>query len=144
MNYKNHREAYIDFLQAKAAYDAICDEYLAAFQKTQPHSPSYLGVQFSGIVNKTEEYIIEVESKSLKSRAEIAEMKLNARKYLLDMNESELRKSFDIYDVLYVAKWIDNKSTKAIIQEVNRKGICYSASQIYSILKRLNTEIGCN
>lgn len=142
MNYRDHRKAYVDYLQAKAAYDDISEEYMTVFQKTQPHSPSYMGVQFSGIVNRTEEYIIELESKNLKHRAEIAEMKLDARKYLLDLSEEELRKSYDIYDVLYIAKWIDHKSTKAIIQEIGRKGISYSDSQIYSILKRLKTEMG--
>lgn len=140
--YKEHRKQYIEYLQKKAMCDEIIDEYSVAFQKTQPHSPSYSGVQYSGIVNRVEEYVIEIERKNLKRRAESAKKVLDAKRYLLDLKEAELRKSFDIYDVLYVAKWIDHKSTKDIIHEIGRMGICYSTSQIYAILKQMKCEIG--
>lgn len=139
--YKEHRKEYNEYIQAQAILNDVINEYLAAFQKTQPHSPCYSGVQMSGYVNRAEEYIIEVESKALKQRAEDAERALHLKKELLDLKEAELRKSSDIYDLLYIGKWIEHKKVGAIIRELDLKGICYSTSQVYEILKRIRNEI---
>ena len=141
MNYKEHRKEYIEYTQAQAVWNNVIDEYIAAFQRTQPHSPCYSGVQMSGHVNRVEEYIIEVESKDLKRRAEDAEKVLHLKRELLDLKESELRKSHDIYDLLYAGKWIDHKKVSEIQRELDLKGICYSTSQVYEILKRIRNEI---
>lgn len=139
--YKEHRKEYLEYLQAQDVLNDVVNEYLVVFQKTQPHSPCYSGIQFSGIHNKVEDYVIEVESRHLKQRAEDAEKTLHLKKELLDLKEEELRKSRDIYDLLYTAKWIDNKRVKDIIRDLDLKGIYYSTSQIYEIIKRIKKEI---
>lgn len=139
--YREHRKEYIEFLQAQSILNGVIDDYLQAFQKTQPHSPCYKDIQISGRYNKVEEYIIEVERRDLKRRAEDAERALHLKKELLDLKEAELRKSRDIYDLLYAAKWIDHKKTKDIIRDLDFKGIYYSSTQIYEIIKRIRNEI---
>lgn len=139
--YKEYRKEYNEYVQAQAVLNNVIDEYIAAFQRTQPHSPCYSGIQMSGHVNKVEEYIIEVEGKDLKRRAEDAEKVLHLKRELLDLKESELRKSHDIYDLLYAGKWIDHKKVSDIQRELDLKGICYSTSQVYEILKRIKAEV---
>lgn len=139
--YKEHRKEYLEYLQAQDVLNDVVNDYLVAFQKTQPHSPCYSGIQYSGIVDKTADYVIEVESKHLKQRAEDAEKALHLKKEILDLKEADLRKSRDIYDLLYTAKWIDNKRVKDIIRDLDLKGIYYSTSQIYEIIKRIKKEI---
>lgn len=139
--YREHRKEYIEFLQAQSILNGVIDDYLQAFQKTQPHSPCFKDTRPSGRYNKVEEYIIEVERRDLKRRAEDAERALHLKKELLDLKEAELRKSLDIYDLLYVAKWIDHKKTKDIIRDLDFRGIYYSNTQIYEIIKRIRNEI---
>ena len=139
--YKEYRKEYNEYVQAQAVLNNVIDEYIAAFQRTQPHSPCYSGIQMSGHVNRVEEYIIEVESKDLKRRAADAEKVLHLKRELLDLKESELRKSHDIYDLLYAGKWIDHKKVSDIQRELDLKGICYSTSQVYEILKRIKAEV---
>ena len=141
--YKEHRKAYIDFLNAQNVVNDVVEEYLLAFQKTQPHSPSYsdTGTPIGNRVNKTEEYIIEVEHKDLKRRAEDATILLNLKQKLLDIKEVELRKSCNVYDAVYVAKWVDHKKTKDIVRDLDFKGLGYSTSQVYEIIKRIGNEI---
>lgn len=139
--YREHRREYNEYLMMQSALNGVVDEYLVAFQKTQPHSPSYSGVQNNGFINVTERYIIEVESKNLKRRAEDAQNMLEVKKFLVDLKEEELRKSRDIYDLVYAAWCIDNKNTREIIRDLDSKGVCYSTSHIYEILKKLKREL---
>lgn len=139
--YIEHRNEYNEFLEAQAVLNGVIEDYLVVFQKTQPHSPCYNGIKNYNRTNRTEEFIIEVERKGLKHRAEEAERVLKLKGELLDIKEAELRKSCDIYDLLYTAKWVDHKKTSDIIRELDFMGIYYSTSQIYEILKRIRNEI---
>lgn len=140
--YLEHRKAYIEFLQAQAVVNDVVNDYLVAFQKTQPHSPVFTDAGTnSNRVNKTEEYIIEVEHKDLKRRAEDATMLLDLKQKLVDIKEAEARKSCNVYDAVYVAKWIDHKKTKEIIRTLDFKGCSYSSSQVYEIIKLISHEI---
>lgn len=139
--YRQYQRELTEYLDAQTVYNTVINEYDLAFQKAMPHCPSFYGTKTSTRINRTEEFIIEVERKKLKERAKIAKLILDARRFLLDLEEEELRKSYDIYDVLYTAKWIDHKSTKDIIRDLDRKGFDYSPSQVYAIIKRINNEI---
>lgn len=141
MTYKEHRKEYNEYVQAQAILNNVIDEYIKAFQKTQPHSPCYSGIQMNGHVNRVEEYVIEVENRDLKRRAEDAERVLYLKRELLDLKEAELRKSHNIYDLLYLGKWVDHKKVSEIIRELDFKGICYSTTQVYEIIKRIKAEI---
>lgn len=139
--YKEHRKEYNEYIQAQNALRGVIDEYLEAFQRTQPHSPCYTGVQYSGHINRVEEYIIEVEAKHLRQRAEDAERVLHLKKELLDLKEEELRNSKDVYDLIYAGRYIDHKKVSEIIRELDFKGICYSTGHVYEILNRIKAEI---
>lgn len=139
--YREHRKEYVEYQQAQAVLNGIIEEYMQALQKTQPHSPCLSDTRPSRRINRTEEYIIEVESKNLKRRAEDAERVLHLKRELLDLKEAELRKSKDVYDCLYAGKWIDHKKVSEIIRDLDFKGIYYSTSQVYEILKRIRAEI---
>ena len=141
MNYREHRKEYVEYQQAQAVLNGIIEDYMQALQRVQPHSPCLSDIRPSSRINRTEEYIIEVERKDLKRRAEDAETALNLKKKLLDLKETELRKSCDVRDILYVAKWVDRKKTKDIIRELDFKGVYYSTSQVYEILKRIKSEV---
>lgn len=141
MTYKEHRKEYVEYQQAQAVLNGIIEEYMQALQRVQPHSPCLSDATTGSRINRTEEYIIEVERKDLKRRAEDAERVLHLKRELLDLKEAELRKSKNVYDCLYAGKWIDHKKVSEIQRELDLKGICYSTSQVYEILKRIRTEI---
>lgn len=135
-NYIEHRKQYLDCLNTQAMFNDVINEYDMAFQKTQPHSPCYSGMKPDIRINRAEEFVIEIESKNLKQRSEEARMILHLKTELLKMKEAELRKSFDIYDIVYVSRWIDNKPTKEIVRQVG-----YSSGQVYEIIKRIDKQI---
>lgn len=135
-NYREHIREYIEYLDAQAVLNEVVDAYDAAFQRTQPHSPCYYGVKTDSRKNRVEEFVIEVESKDLKRRIEDAQMILNLKTEMLKLKESELRKSADVYDTVYVAKWIDHKT----VNEITRK-LGYSQSQVYEIIKRIKKDV---
>lgn len=140
--YREHRKAYIEYINAQNVVNDIVNEYLVAFQRTQPHSPVYTDAGTkANQVNRVEEYVIEVEHKDLKRRAEDATMLLDLKQRLVDIKEKEVRKSCSVYDAIYVSKWIDHKKPKDIILDLDLKGFCYSSSQVYEIIKRLEKEI---
>lgn len=140
--YREHRKEYTEYLHAQNILNDVVDEYLVAFQKTQPHSPCYDGLNTGSRKNKVEEYIIEVERNDLKRRAEDAERALHLKQELVSLKEDAVRSSCDVYDLIYAAKWIDHKKTKALIRDLDFKGICISQSQVYNIIHRIAAEIG--
>lgn len=133
--YREHRKEYLKFLEAQAVLNDIIFEYDRAFQKTQPHSLCY-EVKAHTRVNRVEEFVIEVERKNLYRRSEDAKQILNTRRFLLNLKEAELRKSYDIHDILYVAKWVDNKEVSEITRNLG-----YSTSQIYQIINQIKKEV---
>jgi hypothetical protein len=92
--------------------------------------------------NKTEEYVIEVERRRLRKRKADAEAIIEAKKQLLDIAEEQLRKSRDIYDLIYTKKWVDHKRPKDIYRELDFMGMSYSRSHIYVVIKRIRQQIG--
>ncbi len=139
--YRQYQRELIEYMNAQAVLNDIINEYDLAFQRTMPHSPSYFGIKTNTRINKVEEFIIEVERKNLKRRSEDARTVLSLKAHLLGLKEADLRKSFDIHDVLYTAKWLDHKTVKDIIHDLKRKGFDYSPSQVYVILKQISNEI---
>ena len=144
--YLIHRKYYIAYLTAQKRFEAILNEQERILQKVHPksslaeHEREFLAtvnLPASGqAVNKAEEYAIEMEQKKIRERLKDARELLQEREYLLSLKEKELRKSRDIYDRVYVYKWIDNTKTDTIIKETG-----YSRSQIYSIIRHLTNQI---
>ena len=136
-----HNKRYCDYLQAQADLKEVLDEYDMVFERTQPKG-NY-SERVSGTPrNKTEEYVIEVERRQISRRIADAKMIIQAKKDLLDMAEEDLRKSRDIYDLIYTKKWIDHKRPKDIYRELDLMGMNYSRSHIYEIIKRIRLMTG--
>lgn len=126
---------------AQSDLKEVTDEYEVVFQRTQPKG-NY-SERVSGTPrNKTEEYVIEVERRHLKRRIADAKEIVDAKKYLLDLAEEELRKSLDKYDIIYIKRWIEHKEVKIIQRELDFMGVECSRSHIYEIIKRIRLTTG--
>ena len=138
--YLIHNKQWTEYMQAKKDLQTVLNEYTIAFQKTQPKG-NY-GEHISGNpVNKVEEYVIELERKRIKERMKAAEDIIDAKLKLLELAEQDLRKSNDIYDLVYTAMWVDKKRPKELYREFDLKGIGYSISHIYDVRRRIKAQI---
>ena len=139
--YLEHNKRWCEYEQAKEDLREVLDEYEVVFQRTQPKG-NY-SERVSGTPrNKTEEYVIEVERRQLNRRIADAKLIIQAKKDLLDMAEEDLRKSRNIYDLIYLKKWVEHKRPKVIYRELDLMGISYSTSHIYEIIKRIRQTTG--
>lgn len=142
MKYLLHNKRYSEYLQAQEDLNRVLDEWILAFQKTQPKATTYGDkVQSSIDHNSIEEYVIEVEEKHLYQRIRDAETIIAGKKKLADMAEAELRKSKSVIDIIYLDKFVDGMKAKDISKELDLKGMQYSASQIYEIIRRIKRQI---
>lgn len=142
MKYLEHRKRYIDYCQAQDDLNRILDEWILAFQKTQPKSQVYGDkVQLNNTRKPLEEYVIEVEDKHIYPRIKAAREIMDLKGELLAIKEAELRKSKNIYDIIYTLKWIDGERPKGIYRKLDMMGMNYSNSQIYEITKRIENQI---
>ena len=144
--YLEHRKYFLLYLEAQKNLEGILNEYEIISQKVQPkNSLAEHEREFSKEtilpasgqkVNKADEYVIAMEQRKIRQRLDDAKLILNERKGLLDIKESELRKSRDIYNMIYTLKWVDGIKVDAIVDETG-----YSRSQVYSIIKRLSKQL---
>ena len=140
-HYLEHNKRYCDWQLAQADLQDAINEKDTVQARVEPKI-SY-GEKVSGSPkNKTEEYVIEMERRRIRERLADLEAIVEARKYLLDTAEKELRKSKDIYDLIYTKKWIDHKRPKDIYRELDLMGMNYSRSHIYEIIKRIRLTTG--
>ena len=141
MHYLEHNTRYCEWQLAQADLQDAINEKDAVQARVEPKI-SY-GERVSGSPkNKTEEYVIEIERRLINERLADLQAIVDARKYLLDLSEKELRKSKDIYDLIYTKKWIDHKRPKDIYRELDLMGMNYSRSHIYEIIKRIRQTTG--
>lgn len=142
MKYLIHRKRYLEYCKAQDDLNRILDEWILAFQKTQPKSQTYGDkVQSSITGSMLDEYVIAVEDKRLYSRINAANQIMEAKGELVKIAEEELRKSRNIYDLIYTYKWIDSLKTKEVYRKLDLMGMNYSTSQIYEITKRIKNQI---
>lgn len=144
--YLEHRKYYISYLDAQKRYEDILNEYDILLQRVQPknalaeHEREFSNetvLPASGAkVNKAEEYAIAMEQKQIRKRLEDAKYILQERFDLLDLKEQELRKSRDIYNLIYTLKWVDGLKADAIVERTG-----YSRSQVYNIVGHLNKQL---
>lgn len=139
--YLEHNKRWCEYIQAQNDLREVLDEYEVVFQRTQPKG-NYSERVSGTSRNKTEEYVIELERRDLNRRIADATAIIQAKKDLLDMAEEELRKSRDIYDLIYLKKWVEHKRPKVIYRELDLMGISYSTSHIYEIIKRIRQTTG--
>lgn len=138
--YLEHRRRYIEYRQAQEDLNAILNEWILAFQRTIPKITYGDKVQ-GNPTNKVEEYVIELENKQLRQRQQIAEQIISGKAKLLEIAEKDLRKSHNIYDLIYTFKWVDEMRPKEIYRRLDLMGMNYSTSQIYEITKRIKAQI---
>ena len=139
--YIEHNKQYNEYVQAQNDLQDVLDEYMIVFQKTQP-KVSYGEHTQGNPTNKVEEFVIEVERRRLYKRMTDAKAVIDAKGELLKIAEEQLRKSKDIYDLIYTKKWVDKKRPKDIYRELDLMGMNYSRSQIYEIIKRIKAQTG--
>jgi hypothetical protein len=138
--YLEHRKRYIEYRQAQEDLNNILNEWILAFQRTIPKITYGDRVQ-GNPTNKVEEYVIELENKQLRQRQQIAEQIMDGKAKLLAIAEKDLRKSHNIYDIIYTFKWVDQMKPKEIYRRLDLMGMNYSTSQIYEITKRITAQI---
>lgn len=143
MKYLRHRKMYLDYLQAQSMVQQILDEDTMLFQLTQPKSSISDSERVSGgsVIPKAELYIIRKEEAHINERLAEAHMILHERYDLMHLEEADLRKSKDVYDQVYVAKWIDGYKADKMIKVLRTRGVYYSRSQIYNIMARIRQQI---
>lgn len=144
--YLEHRGYYLSYLEAQKKLEDIINEYETILAKVQPKSPlAEHEREFSKEtilppsgkkVNKAEEYAIVMKERKIRERLTDAKIILQERFTLLDLKEQEIRKSKDIYNMVYTAKWIDGLKPDAIVKQTG-----YSRSQVYNILGHLTKQI---
>lgn len=129
-------------MQAQDDLNAVLDEWILAFQKTQPKATTYGDkVQASIRISGIEEYVIEVEERHIYTRIRDAKVIIAGKYDLMIRAEEELRKSKNIWDLIYTAKWVDGKRPRDIYRELDLMGMNYSTSQIYEIIRRIKAQI---
>lgn len=144
--YRIHRKFYLKYIDAQRKFEAILDEQEMILQKVQPksslaeHDREHMATLPTGsgktLTRKAEEYAIEMERRNIRQRLNDARGVLEDRLLLLEQKEAELRKSKDIYNVIYLARWVDGKKPEMIATETG-----YSRSQVYAIIKHLDRQI---
>lgn len=143
--YLEHRKYYLEYLHAQKRVESILNEQEELLEMVQPRSslanherehmasnPPASGQR----VNKAEEYVIELEQRHIRERLTDARQILADREMLLKQKESEIRKSKDIYNVVYVYRYVDGIKADLIVQRTG-----YSRSQIYNILGHLKKQL---
>lgn len=140
MRYLEHRRRYIEYKQAQDDLNNILNEWIVAFQRTMPKI-SYGDKVQGNPSNKTEEYVIEIENKRLRERSKVAEEIMHQKGILLDIAEKDLRKSKNIYDLIYTMKYVDELRPKDIYRKLDLMGMNYSPSQIYEVTRRIKAQL---
>lgn len=143
--YLEHRKLYLQYREAVQKVENVLNDYEIISAKVQPksslaeHEREFSPVvvaAFGQSINKSEEYVIAMEQHRIEERLYAAKLILQERTELLRLKEEEIRKSKDIYNMVYVAKWIDGLKPDAIVKQTG-----YSRSQVYNILGHLTKQI---
>lgn len=143
--YLEHRKQYLLYKDALQKVEDVLNEYEVISAKIHPKSPlaeherefsPVVVAAFGQSINKSEEYVIAMEQHRIEERLYSAKLILQERHELLKLKEEEIRKSKDIYNMIYVAKWIDGLKNDAIVKQTG-----YSRSQVYNIVGHLTKQL---
>ena len=123
---------------AQQDFDSILSEQEKLFSRTQPQSTDFGKEPTKGGVpsDKFYEYVKEKEEKQIDLRLAEARSILNDRERLTKLKLEELLESKNIYDRVYVCKYIEGLKNYQIAKKTN-----YSEPQIYRILKIIRKNI---
>lgn len=123
---------------AQQDFDSILSEQEKLFSRTQPQSTDFSKEPVKGGVpsDKFYEYVREKQEKQIDLRLAEARSILNDRERLTKLKLEELMNSKNIYDRVYVCKYIEGLKNHQIAKKIN-----YSEPQIYRILKIIRRNI---
>lgn len=144
--YLEHRKLYLQYQEALQRVEDVLNEYETISAKIQPKSSlAEHEREFSKEtilppsgkkINKAEEYAIAMEQHRIEERLHSSKLILQERTELLKLKEIELRKSRNIYNMIYTAKWIDGLKSEVIVKQTG-----YSRSQVYNIIGHLTKQL---
>lgn len=134
-------ELYLEYERIKTKYTALQEQFAKIllekerlYTKTLPSAIRYDKEKVMSTVdgNPLEEFVINVEDKALDEKITRFRELLTDWAVLLETKERELRRSKDIFNKIYVLKYLDNYSVSRIAKILH-----YDRTQIYRKLKQM-------
>lgn len=138
MLYLEYEKAKANVIRAQVIFENALLEKERLFTMTQPKAITYDKdtVQTSPNGDILDRYVIALEEEKIEEKLRPYRKLLFDRISLLDAKEIFLRKSPDIFDKIYVYRYLDGMSIKGIAKTLN-----FSKSQIYRKLQSINKRI---
>lgn len=135
ITYEEYKKKYYE---VQMLYNNILEEKERLFAKTQPQSTKFDKISVDGgrPSNSFDDYLIIKDKKQIDKRLEEIKIISNDRKMLLEEKESELRKSKEWIDKVYVYKYLDNIKVKKIIHLIP-----YEEAQVYRMLDEIKKSL---
>lgn len=134
-------ELYLEYERIKTKYTALQEQFAKIllekerlYTKTLPSAIRYDKEKVMSTIdgNPLEEFVINVEDKALDEKIARFRELLTDWVVLLETKERELRRSKDIFNKIYVLKYLDNYSVSRIAKVLH-----YDRTQIYRKLKQM-------
>ena len=138
MIYVEYEDLKQKYYKAQKEYDALLQEKESLFAMTQPNSLSYDKEKVAGGKNDSpfDKYLIRKEQTRIEERLAEARIILADRKVLTTLKQEELERSEDIYDKIYLHKYIKREKIKRIARETQ-----YSEPHVKRMLKQINNRL---
>ena len=138
MLYLEYERAKANFRSAQAMFEDALLEKERLFTITQPKAITYDKdvIQTSPCGDVLDRYVIALEDEHIEEKLRpFRELVMN-RESLLDVKERELRKSADVFDKMYVYRFLEGMSIRGISKIMN-----YSRAQTYKKLQSIQKKI---
>jgi hypothetical protein len=134
-------ELYLDYERIKIKYTTLQEQFAHVllekerlYTRTLPSAIRYDKDKVMSTVdgNPLEDFVISVEDKALDEKIVRFRELMKDWAVLLEVKEGELRRSKDIFNRIYVLKYLDNYSVSRIAKVLH-----YERTQIYRKLKQM-------
>lgn len=138
MLYLEYEKAKASFTRAQMMFEDALLEKERLFTITQPKAITYDKdtVQTSPCGDVLDKYVIALEDEKIEERLRpFRELMLNSES-LLDVKERELRKSPDRFDRIYVCRFLDGMSIRAI-----SKNLSFSKTEVHRTIQSITKTI---
>ena len=138
MVYLEYEKYKARFHELQENFNDVLLEKERLFTKTQPNAIRYDKdkVQVSIDGNSLEEYVIALEREHINERLGQLRIMMDDRHKLLMLKEEELRRSHELFDKIYVCRFLEGMNINRIARTLN-----YSRSQVYRDLQRMKKTI---
>lgn len=134
-------ELFVEYERIKTRYAAVQDSFARAlmekerlFTRTLPSAIRYDKdkVQNSVDDNPLEDFVISADEKELDEKIKRYRMLLDDWRVLMDVKEQELRRSKEIYNTIYVMRYLDGFSVSRIAKLLH-----YNRQYIYKKMRQM-------